>query len=150
MSRKRQAPREREAAVSEIVATVLLLGLSVALFSIVALQVNSIQGPAPVASADLGARLNTTNRVVVASYGGDALPLATLEVRLDGAACAVVHGPRSDVDGTREDGDGALSIGERVVTSCDATRGGILTVVGGDGAERRVLLHVTLPPAGGA
>jgi len=139
--------RHHDAGVSEIIGTMLLIGFSVAFFAIVGLQVQKLPPPDTSPQVDLRVFGNSTNHVMVASLGGDGVPLATMEVLLDDTTCALTQGPADDADGTREDGNGLLETGERVVTSCAMDGGRMLRVVGETAGGRAVLVLAHLPGA---
>jgi hypothetical protein len=91
-------------AVSEVVGTMLLLGIAISLFSVVYIFVFSLPPSEPLPNANLVCRLDENNNIVIDHLGGESLSLnTTLVVTIGGAMERVKVGDFLDEE-SKEDG----------------------------------------------
>jgi hypothetical protein len=139
----------RDAAVSEIIATLLLVAMSIVFFAFAAFQLQALPPPGESVDADLQVSTNSQDQLVVANLGGEPISLKTLSVRLNSLSCSLRNYTASVPDGTSQDignidDADMLRTGSRVATTCIGSQGGSLIVTGGDGNKRGVIVNTVL------
>jgi len=118
-------------AISEIIGTMLMLGISVSLFSVVYISVLTVPYSPPTPSANIIYQIDDGN-IILSHYGGKALNLDTeIVMRVDGQPVDSI----SAGDHLYNDfnGDGLWSVGEKVVFSYESF------VSGGEQIEVNIL-----------
>jgi len=118
-------------AISEIIGTMLMLGISVSLFSVVYISVLTVPYSPPTPSANIIYQIDDGN-IVLSHYGGKALNLDTkIVMRVDGQPVDSI--PAGDYLCNDFNGDGLWSVGEKVVFSYESL------VSGGEQIEVNIL-----------
>jgi len=118
-------------AISEIIGTMLMLGISVSLFSVVYISVLTVPYSPPTPSANIIYQIDDGN-IILSHYGGKALNLDTkIVMRVDGQPVDSI--PAGDYLYNDLNGDGLWSVGEKVVFSYESL------VSGGEQIEVNIL-----------
>ena len=118
-------------AISEIIGTMLMLGISVSLFSVVYISVLTVPYSPPTPSANIIYQIDDGN-IILSHYGGKALNLDTeIVMRVDGQPVDSISA--GDYLYNDFNGDGLWSVGEKVVFSYESF------VSGGEQIEVNIL-----------
>ncbi len=103
----------RNDAVSEIIGTLLILGITVSLFSVVSLSIFSIQPPTPAPTVNIVCTVDG-NKLILEHYGGEPLGLDT-KIFLTVCNQSLVQTTAGELLDEKSKADGVWNIGERLV-----------------------------------